>query len=89
MNRKALLVGLNYIGTESELKGCINDVVNIKKLIMSDYGFLENEIILEKYFDLLDTDKIYKIVFEEQCKSVGGIIYDNDKCTLSKDKCTI
>lgn len=26
---KALLVGINYTGTDSELKGCINDVVNM------------------------------------------------------------
>jgi hypothetical protein len=28
--RKALLIGINYFGTPSELKGCINDVQNGK-----------------------------------------------------------
>ena len=34
-NKKALLIGINYFGQSGELKGCINDVNNIKRLIMS------------------------------------------------------
>jgi adenine-specific DNA methylase len=26
-----LLIGINYIGSKVALKGCINDVINIKK----------------------------------------------------------
>ena len=31
MTKKALIIGINYIGTSSALNGCINDVHNIKK----------------------------------------------------------
>lgn len=31
--KRALLVGINYIGTEYELAGCINDVQNVQKLL--------------------------------------------------------
>lgn len=41
--RKALLIGINYTGTEDELNGCINDVANIKDFLMS-VGYLEEEI---------------------------------------------
>jgi len=34
-NKKALLVGINYIGTQNELYGCINDVNSIKERIIS------------------------------------------------------
>ena len=34
-NRKSLLIGINYFGQSGELRGCINDVNNVKKLIMS------------------------------------------------------
>jgi len=37
--KKALLVGINYTGTQSALRGCINDVKNIKKLITTKFGF--------------------------------------------------
>ena len=36
--KKALLIGINYIGQRGELKGCINDVHNIKDLLMSRFG---------------------------------------------------
>lgn len=34
-NKKALLIGINYFGQGGELRGCINDVNNIKNLIQS------------------------------------------------------
>ena len=34
-NKKSLLIGINYFGQSGELRGCINDVNNVKKLIMS------------------------------------------------------
>lgn len=37
--KKALLVGINYVGTSYELRGCINDVLNIKALLTTQYGF--------------------------------------------------
>ena len=33
-NRKSLLIGINYFGQSGELGGCINNVTNVKKLIM-------------------------------------------------------
>jgi len=35
--RKALFVGINYFGQQSELKGCINDVKNIQTFLMENY----------------------------------------------------
>ena len=40
-NKKALLIGINYFGQSGQLKGCINDVTNVKKLIMTR-GFPES-----------------------------------------------
>ncbi|KAF9432596.1 Ca(2+)-dependent cysteine protease [Entomortierella beljakovae] len=39
--KKALFVGINYFGQESELNGCIQDVHNIKKFIKKRFGFKE------------------------------------------------
>lgn len=41
--KKALIIGINYIGSSNELYGCINDAVNIKNFI-KDYGF--NDVVL-------------------------------------------
>ncbi len=39
-NKKALLIGINYPGTKAELRGCINDVANVKeKLLVGRFKF--------------------------------------------------
>jgi len=35
--KKALLIGINYIGTQYELSGCINDIINIGQYINTAY----------------------------------------------------
>jgi metacaspase-1 len=45
--RKALFIGINYFGTQSELKGCINDVKNIR-------AFLEEKYKLDEVLVLTD-----------------------------------
>ncbi|ORX69344.1 hypothetical protein BCR32DRAFT_297422 [Anaeromyces robustus] len=48
-NKKALLIGINYIGQQFQLRGCINDVKNIKELLITKFGFSdspENMVIL-------------------------------------------
>jgi len=44
VSKNALLIGCNYIGTEYELSGCINDVENIQNKLKSQYGF--NNILI-------------------------------------------
>lgn len=50
MSRKALLVGINYIGTRSELRGCINDVKHVEKFLLTQ-GFQKSEMKI-----LIETD---------------------------------
>jgi len=33
-NKRALLVGINYRGTSGELRGCINDIINIREMLL-------------------------------------------------------
>jgi hypothetical protein len=40
-NKKALLIGINYIGQQYQLSGCINDVQHIKEVITTKFGFSE------------------------------------------------
>lgn len=37
--KRALLIGINYIGTSSKLNGCINDVHNMRDFLCQQYGF--------------------------------------------------
>lgn len=45
-NKLALLIGINYKNTESQLNGCINDVLNIKNTLINKFNYHPNNIIL-------------------------------------------
>jgi len=57
-SRKALLIGINYIGSKNQLEGCINDAKNIKKVLVDKFGFREHEIqLLTEDHGLMPTKK--------------------------------
>ena len=45
-NNSALLIGINYFGTDNELYGCVNDTNSIKSLI-SSYNFQKISILTD------------------------------------------
>lgn len=44
MSKKALLIGINYIGTDSALAGCINDTITMRDCLVGKYKFPSSEI---------------------------------------------
>ncbi|KAK9697358.1 hypothetical protein RND81_08G032400 [Saponaria officinalis] len=52
--KKAVLIGINYPGTEAELKGCVNDVSRMRTCLIQRYGFNDQDINV-----LIDTDPSY------------------------------
>lgn len=44
--KKALCIGVNYIGQSAELKGCINDARNVSRFLMQNYGYREDDIVM-------------------------------------------
>jgi len=44
--KRALLVGINYRGSQCELGGCINDVLTVKDLLVNKYGYKDENIVL-------------------------------------------
>lgn len=44
--KRAVLCGLNYYGTNAELGGCINDVKNIQNLLIKQYDYKPENIIM-------------------------------------------
>lgn len=37
--RKALLIGINYTGSNNQLNGCINDCMNVREFLVRERGF--------------------------------------------------
>src|SRR6478735_5749815 len=46
MKKKALIIGINYIGTDNELAGCISDATEINKRITSSFGYEPEDILM-------------------------------------------
>ena len=46
MSKKALLIGINYIGSECELRGCGNDVCNVYDMLIEKLKFKPEEITI-------------------------------------------
>lgn len=44
--KRALLIGINYIGSSCELCGCVNDTINMKNLLIKSFHYTEDNIIL-------------------------------------------
>mmetsp|Transcript_48974 Transcript_48974/g.116463 ORF Transcript_48974/g.116463 Transcript_48974/m.116463 type:complete len:471 (+) Transcript_48974:84-1496(+) len=42
--KRALLVGINYTGTRAKLRGCINDVKNMKSMLTQTFGWDHHSI---------------------------------------------
>lgn len=54
MVKKALLIGINYKGTEDELRGCINDIKNIESILINNCDYLKENIkILTEEHDII------------------------------------
>jgi len=49
--KRALLVGINYTGTQSKLNGCVNDVRFLHHLLSSKFGFVQTD-----FYVLTDDD---------------------------------
>jgi len=45
--RKALFIGINYVGQKGELRGCINDVKNIRAFLESHYPIDEVKVLTD------------------------------------------
>jgi metacaspase-1 len=72
--KKALLIGINYIGTNSQLNGCINDVIHIKNYLINDCGFEEKNITM-----LTETSKNKSPTRENIIKHMHLLVKDNDE----------
>jgi hypothetical protein len=99
----ALLIGINYIGTQSELRGCINDIMNIKNILITKYGYTEENMriltdntvnkptkanILQELTNLQNLDRTkYKQIWIHY-SGHGSYVFDNSGDELDgRDEC--
>lgn len=44
--KKALLVGINYFGSNNELRGCVNDIKNMSNFLNSRFGYSYDDMVI-------------------------------------------
>ena len=69
MSKKALLVGINQFVTlpENTLHGCVNDVLLLRGVLTTFYGFLSDEITI-----LIDHGATYNAIFNALAQLITG-----------------
>lgn len=67
---KALLIGLNYTGSQYELRGCHNDVDNIKELLISRGTKEENIIVLKEATRLEILRTFIRFIMMSKCDDI-------------------
>lgn len=60
MTKKALLIGINYKNTSSELMGCINDVDNVKDVLINVFKYDTIKILTDDTIDKPRKDTILR-----------------------------
>lgn len=56
MSKIALLMGLNYEGSDAELRGCINDIENVHNVLKNVYNYKEeNMMVMTDHSDVKPT----------------------------------
>ncbi|KAG6840327.1 hypothetical protein C0991_007408 [Blastosporella zonata] len=44
--KKAVCIGINYLGQQNELRGCINDAKHVRDFLISNWGYRAGDIVL-------------------------------------------
>jgi hypothetical protein len=44
--KRALLIGINYVGSSCELNGCVNDAINVRNALVDSFHYDFNNIVL-------------------------------------------
>lgn len=66
--KRALLIGINYIGSDDSLNGCINDITNIRKFLLEKVDGYTNDSVTVLTDDPKSSTKPTKINMENAIK---------------------
>ena len=61
--KKALLIGINYVGTNSELNGCINDIYSMKNYLEKNLNYNNIKILTDNTNEKPTAANIYKELY--------------------------
>jgi len=84
--KKALLIGINYIGTIHQLNGCINDINNLRNILMKNNYFSQTHITLMDDERNTQTNNLYPSK-NNILKQMGEMVIFANQCASNGQKC--
>ncbi|SBT37455.1 metacaspase 1, putative (MCA1) [Plasmodium ovale wallikeri] len=75
--KKALLIGINYYGSNKELRGCTNDTIRMKELLISKYNFYDSSMNILRLIDN-ETDPNYRPTRKNILSALAWLTRDNN-----------
>lgn len=76
MIKKAVLIGINYVGGEYELNGCINDIKNVRTFLTDNCKFSSSNIKLLS--DEEESNKPTRVNMESAIKWLSSDVFPGD-----------
>jgi hypothetical protein len=81
--KKALLIGINYVGSSCQLSGCINDANRMKEYLLTQCGFKESDIkMLSDHVGASKDQLPTKSNIIRNIQWLTGNIPSNEECQL-------
>ncbi|CXI66676.1 metacaspase 1 [Plasmodium berghei] len=75
--KKALLIGIDYCGTQNELKGSINDAIITNELLIKKYNFYDSSMNILKLIDN-QTNPNYRPTKRNILSALEWLVQDNN-----------
>lgn len=76
--KRALLIGINYLNTEHQLDGCIDDIINARNMLIDAYDYEKRNIIMLRD----DTeDSSFLPNYENIMKQLDIIVTNSHECS--------
>jgi uncharacterized caspase-like protein len=77
--RKALLIGINYSGSEQQLNGCINDAINCRNFLVEDRGWSDDPSEMVMLTDAPENEgTMYFPTMENVLNAIRWLVTENE-----------
>jgi hypothetical protein len=79
MSKKhALLIGINYVNTEHQLDGCIDDIINARNMLIDAYDYEKQNIIMLRD-DVVEPSSLP--TYENIMKELDKLVSNSNVCS--------
>lgn len=76
--KRALLIGINYLNTPQQLDGCIDDIINVRNMLIDAYDYEKQNIVMLRD----DSEDSYNLpTYENIMNELDKIVSNSHECS--------